>query len=103
MSLPKRCAAYEPQATIPVVYNVMGYAAYQRMQTRITSIGKRIRLQLSMSICPRCGTAVYPTAPRRSLTRQNPLTGLHESRGGSCCSLFSAVLMAPLAYRHSIF
>jgi hypothetical protein len=33
------------------------------MQTRITSIGKRIPLKLSMSIRPGFGTAVYPTGP----------------------------------------
>jgi hypothetical protein len=41
------------------------------MQTRITSIGKRIPLKLSISICPGFGTAVYSTGPFRSLMRQN--------------------------------
>ena len=41
------------------------------MQTRITSIGKRIPLKLSMSIQPEFGTAVYLTGPPCLLMRQN--------------------------------
>lgn len=39
---------------------------HQRVQTRITWIGKRIHLKLSISIRHRFGAAVYLLAPRRS-------------------------------------
>jgi hypothetical protein len=45
------------------------------MQTKLTSIGKRIPLKLSMSIHLGFGTAVYPTGRRRTLVRQS----LYES------------------------
>jgi hypothetical protein len=46
------------------------------MQTKITSIGKRLPLKLSMSICAGFGTAVYPSGPSTFANATEPLSSV---------------------------